>query len=87
MRPVAPRTGAPEETYAEDQEEYLPITVGRYQYPDGSRGLLTRWKPTDDERKALLAGEDIYVMQFYPIPCPMTPLVVRVGPGEFKVVD
>jgi hypothetical protein len=79
---VAPRTGAPEQTFAEEQEEYMPVTVGMYQYSDGTRRLLTRWQPTPEERTAILAGEDIYVMQLN-FGTSMTPLIVRCGPGDF----
>jgi len=86
MRPIAPRTGAPEQTFAEKQEEYLPITVGMYRYQDGTRGHLTRWQPTAEERAAIAAGEDIYVLQLN-FGTPMTPLLVRCGPSEFLVCD
>jgi hypothetical protein len=82
MRPIAPRTGAPEMTFAEEQEEYMPLTVALYQYDNGVRGLLTRWTPTAEERAALARGEDIYVQQLN-FGGPMTPLIVRVGAGDF----
>lgn len=84
MRPIAPRTGAPEATIAEDQEEYMPVTVALYDYADGSRGLLTRWTLTPEERQAVASGEDIYVQQLN-FGTPMTPLIVRAGPGDFAV--
>ena len=84
MRPIAPRTGAPETTIAEEQEQYMPVTVALYDYPDGSRCLLTRWTLTADERAAVARGEDIYIGQMN-FGTPMTPLVVQCGPGEFVV--
>lgn len=84
MRPIAPRTGAHEVTVAEEQEEYMPITVARYQFSDGVRGTLTRWTFTDAERRAVAAGEDIYVMQLDG-GGPMTPLSVQVGPGDYTI--
>lgn len=84
MRPIAPRTGAPETTYAEEQQEYQPLTVATYVYSDGPIGLLTRWQPTPAERAAIAAGEDIYVMQLRPDTL-LTPQIVQVGPGGFTL--
>lgn len=84
MRAIAPRTGAIETTIAEEQPEYMPITVALYQYADGSCGIVTRWQPSAEERAAILAGEDIYVNQIH-FGKHMTPLMVRVGPGDFTV--
>lgn len=82
MRMIAPRTGAPETTVAEEQAEYLPITVAHYDYADGSRGILTRWRLSDEERTAIAAGEDLYVMQLN-FGTPMTPMMARVGSGDW----
>ncbi len=84
MRAIAPRTGAPEATIAEEQPEYMPITVALYQYADGSCGILTRWQPSAAERSAIAAGEDIFVHQLH-FREAMTPLSVRIGPGDFTV--
>lgn len=86
MRPVAPRTGAPEITVAEEQEEYMPVTVGVYQYEDGTRVLMTRWTLTPEERQRVADGEDIYVGQLN-FGAPMTPLIVQCGPGDFAVTE
>lgn len=80
MRSIAPRLdGCDEITVAEEQEEYLPITVARIDPPPGfpERGtiLLTRWQLSDDERKRIAAGEDLYVGQLN-FGGPMTPLIV-----------
>lgn len=58
MRAIAPRTGAPETTLAEEQEEYLPLTVANYFYAEDpadparitSRVRLTAWQPELAER-------------------------------------
>ena len=46
--------------FAADQPEYIPlpalnITIGNVE------GILTRWRPTDDERQALASGADIWL--------------------------
>lgn len=81
MRMVAPRTGAPEVTIAEDQVEYLPVTAAVYEI-DGVRTLLTRWRMDDAERERLAAGEDIYlaVMTFGN---PLQPISLQVGPDGY----
>ena len=87
VRPIAPRTGAPEVTVAEDQEEYLPITVGLYRFQDTSMyGRLIRFTFSAEERAALARGADVYLMQLYARPeQPMTPVAAQVGPGEWQV--
>ena len=60
MRTIAPRTGAPEQTIAEDQEEYMPVTVCLYQ-TEGKAVLLMRWTFTDEERNQICDGEDLYL--------------------------
>jgi hypothetical protein len=90
MRAIAPRTGAPEVTLAEEQEQYFPITAGVYRWNDGSVSLLTRWTFTPEERAAITAGEDVYIGQLYfpgANPIAMTPLQVRCGPGEFTIPE
>lgn len=81
MRCVAPRTGAPEVMVAENQEEYLTVTVAIHHNPDGAgRYLLTRWTFTPEERDRIAKGEDLYVAQLN-FGSPMTPINACVGPG------
>ena len=71
-------------TVAEEQEQYMPITVALYAYTDGSSGRLTRWTLKPEERDAIARGEDVYVMQMYfHDNQPTTPLSVRTGPGDW----
>ena len=60
-RAVAPRVGCPEETIAEEQHEYMPLTVALVEYNDGATGLMTRWRFSDVERDKIAAGEDLYL--------------------------
>lgn len=82
---VAPRTGAPEVTVAEDQEQYKPITVGVYGDNGelGPRQLLMRWTFSDEERARIAAGEDIFaaLMTFGD---PMQPISIQVGPTGWE---
>lgn len=62
MRPVAPRTGAPEETLAENQLDYSPLVVAVYVDEQGGPGcLLSRWRFTEEERALIAKGEDLYL--------------------------
>jgi hypothetical protein len=86
MRAIAPRTGAPECTLAEEQEEYQPITVAMYGVNDStSRIVLTRWTLTAEERTAIAAGEDIYSTQMLGEKDLMAPMTIQVGPGGYRV--
>jgi hypothetical protein len=93
MRPVAPRTGAPEQTIAEEQEEYLPATVAFYRFTDTPKavGVLWRYTFSAEEREQIAAGEDVYIMHIQPNgPAPITPMSARVGPGPWatgEIVD
>ena len=76
---IAPRTGAPEITVAEDQLEYLPITMALYGDETGVKQMLSRWTFTPEERARIANGEDLYValMTFGQ---PMQPISAQVGP-------
>ena len=78
MRSVAPRVGFPETTLAENQLEYVPLTVAHMTYEDGTRGILTRWKFTDEERAAIAAGADLY-LGLLTFGQPMQPINIEVG--------
>ena len=85
MRPVAPRTGAPEETIAEEQLGYSPIIVGKYAVPPHMEtALLTRWTFTKEERQQVADGEDIYLMVLT-FGQPLQPLQMQVGPERYLV--
>jgi hypothetical protein len=82
IRAVAPRTGHPqahEVTVAEEQPEYMPLTVEWFEHPDQVRTILTRWKPNDEQRARIAAGEDVYVTQLNFNGRGMTPMNVWVG--------
>ncbi len=92
MRSIAPRTGAPEITLGEEQEDYRPLTVASYVFkkkkedPGGSEGFLTRWSPNAEERKRIADGEDIYVMSLT-FGDPLQPIWVQIGPTDLLVTE
>lgn len=82
MRMVAPRTGAPEITLAENQEEYATLTVAVYQDRRGNELVLSRWRLEPDEIERLKNGEDLYV-SLMTFGKPMQPIHVQVGPEGY----
>ena len=81
MRSVAPRTGAPEVTIAEDQHEYKTLVGAKYDDPPA---MLTRWRLDDGERARIASGEDLYI-GVLTFGGPFPPLNVQVGPDGWQV--
>lgn len=82
---IAPRTGAPEVTLAEEQHEYAPITVALYQDTTLDTPLmLARITFSDEERLAIAQGEDLYVAEMT-FGHRFTPLQISVGPKWFTI--
>lgn len=77
MRPIAPRTGEPEITLAEEQHDYLPITAAVRMRPVG-QSLVTRWTLTPAERAAVANGADVFV-ETLTFGAPMQPVAVSIG--------
>jgi len=82
MRMIAPRTGAPEVSLAEDQLEYATLTVAVYNGNGtpgaGPRVLVSRWTLTSEERAQVAAGEDVFVALLTGA-APMQPIIVDIG--------
>ena len=62
---------------AEHQDEYQDLPSVRT--PDGQ--VITRWSPSDAERRAILLGEDLYVTIL--AKGAINPLFVTVGPVDW----
>lgn len=63
MNPVAvqiPNHESDEFVIAKDQPEYIPLPAVAISTPEGI-AVVTRWRPTDDERAAITAGADIWL--------------------------
>lgn len=63
---------------AEHQSEYLDLPSIRT--PDGQ--VITRWRLTDDERRRIVEGDDIFVTLLSS--GPINPLFVTVGPVNWR---
>jgi hypothetical protein len=95
IRPTAPSTGAEEMVLGSNQAQYNEIVVAKYVslelddngvvIPDRQiPTLLYRFKPSEQQRRQIMAGEDLFlsVMTFGR---PPLPLALQVGPGGFQI--
>lgn len=85
MEPVDPRidprlvpAGSHAIVIAEHQEEYLDLPSVRTPRAQ----VITRWRPTEEERLAIAAGEDIFVTILSN--GAINPLFVTVGPVNWN---
>lgn len=85
-RPIAPRVGLPEVMLAEEQPEYLTVCVAMVTYTDGTQGIMTRWKLSDEEKAKIAAGEDIY-LSLLTFGQPMQPITLEIGRPEWATGD
>src|SRR3954464_6145761 len=88
MRMICPQVDAPTVTIARDQEEYLELTGALVDNPEygtpvgrSHNTILLAFRPSDDERKRLAAGDDLYVALLTG-GGPMQPILLRVGRDE-----
>lgn len=89
MRMVRPRLDAPQITIAENQEEFLPVTAALVRNTDfpavpigegrEANTLVLAFRPTNDERRQIAAGEDIYLAMLT-FMRPMQGVILSVGP-------
>lgn len=86
---ISPNTGAPETILAEDQLDYLPISVAHYiDAEKGIRIMAVRITFNDKERLALAEGEDVYITQLMVEKDQLfTPMDVLVGPQYLTVKE
>jgi hypothetical protein len=82
MRMISPNVGLPEITVAEDQHEYLTLTAALVEWDDGSRGILTRWRLTHNEKERVANGEDLYITVLT-FGQPLQPIAVVVGEPDY----
>jgi hypothetical protein len=64
MEPTSPVVHGMEDeemVYAKDQPQYTPLPCLKSRKADGKGRILTRWTFTDEERKAIAAGADLFV--------------------------
>lgn len=79
---IAPEFSDKECIYAKDQAQYRPTLVHRS--PDGV--LLSRWHLSDEERKAVANGADIWLYN-WTFNQPLQPIRMEVAEAERSAVD
>jgi hypothetical protein len=93
MRSIPPQVEAPLIRIAEEQPEFVPVTgalVRHPGYPDGAyperaNTVLLAFRPSEDERKRLAEGADIYVA-LLTFGQPMQGIVVLAGKEDASAV-
>lgn len=67
-----------EVVYAKDQPQYLPLRALRSDDPSGR--VVTRWTLTDEQRKDIANGKDIFLM-LLTFGQPLQPIQIAIGSG------
>lgn len=71
-----PGCEADEFIFAADQPEYIPLPALNIVIGE-AEGILTRWRPSDEERLALASGADIW-LEVMTFGAPLQPVRVSV---------
>jgi hypothetical protein len=74
-------TGSRPVIMAEHQDAYLDLPSIRT--PRGH--VITRWHPTEDERRQILVGEDLY-LTISTFNQPLQPVMLTVGPVDWTAL-
>ena len=75
-----------EQVIALGHEEYYPIIVARFIFPDESKSTFTRMRFSDKEREAITAGADLLLSQ--PHHGPLMPIALQLAmPGEYPLPE
>lgn len=77
--PVVEGMEAEEIVYAKNQPEYIPLRVLR---GEGKMvPVISRWQPTEEQRKLIAAGADIY-LELSTFGNPLQPIRMAVSDGK-----
>jgi hypothetical protein len=77
--PVVDGMESEEVVYAEDQPQYIPLRTLVSSAPDGR--VVSRWTPTDEQRKLIADGADIF-LELLTFHQPLNPIRVAVSDGK-----
>jgi hypothetical protein len=73
-----------ERVFAKDQPEYIPLRT--LVQRDAQGGVLSRWAPTEEQRKAIAEGADIY-LELLTFHTPLQPILMFVaGDGDSEEI-
>jgi len=73
VTPIVPGMEDFEVVYAKDQPEYTPLPALRTE-----RSLVTRWKLSDEERRKIAEGSDLFIAVMH-FGGPLQPLLPLIG--------
>lgn len=79
--PVAPGEEEREVVYAKNQIQYKPLRTLRGDAVDSP--VISRWSPTDEQRKMIAEGKDIF-LELLTFHQPLQPILVYVGDDSDK---
>lgn len=92
MRMIRPKLATRQVTIAEDQGEFRPVTGALVTHPGypthplgGFNSVVLAFRPSDEERARIAAGEDLYV-SLLTFGQPMQGVLVLVGEREMAGV-
>lgn len=74
--PVVAGEEASEVVYAKDQPEYIPLRTQKSEWREG--GVVSRWSPTEEQRKAIAEGKDIF-LELLTFHQPLQPILMYIG--------
>jgi hypothetical protein len=69
VSPVVPGSGPVETRFAENQPQYQPLPAFR-----SEKAILSRWRLTEEERKHIADGGDLFICQL-PFDNPLQPIL------------
>lgn len=82
--PVIPEAAHLEVRLGETQPEYQPLPALPIQFGNGASGVVTRWCFSDEERKRIADGGDLFVTVLT-FGQKLQPLLLGVDPPEIAV--
>ena len=80
--PVVDGLESREIVYAKDQPEYIPLRTLRND-KDPMVGVVSRWSPTAQQRKAIAEGADIF-LELSTFGQPLQPIRMAIGDGKIE---
>jgi hypothetical protein len=82
--PVIPGREKDEVVYAKDQPEYRPLRA-LVEDPDGERRVISRWTLTDEQRKSVANGADIF-LSVLTFGRPLQPILMAIDKIDSKCI-
>ena len=75
--PVIPGFESQEVVYAKNQPQYLPLRT-LVADPDAKARVISRWSPTEEQRRMLAEGKDIF-LELLTFGAPLQPILLWIA--------